>query len=208
MRRWLLAIAFLGLTATLALSQTPGVTVNKQPENLSRRTFDPMKPPSDMPPVQPPELAECDSEFLAVASVGAQAKQTGPTQAMATITQIDVKLNLNIVVWLPTNTTQHITDHEEGHHQISQAFYQNADKVAARIAQQYVGKQFPLSGTDLRGALSKALQTYDDEISNEYLKEITPEPTQLRYDAINDHGRNDVAVNVAMAQALQQIPPK
>jgi hypothetical protein len=45
------------------------------------------------------------------------------------------------------------------------------------------------------------------DITDDYNKAVTPEPTQLRFDAITDHGRNDVTAADAMAQALKQIPP-
>src|SRR5579862_4798838 len=177
MRRWLSATAFLLLGAPVALAQTPGLTINKQPENLVRRTFDPAKPPADMPPVSPPELAECDSDFLSDASVGGQARQTDATHATVTITQI------------------------------TETIYQTADKVAQRAAAPYMGKQVVISGTDLHAALSALLQQMGTEITDNYAKVLNPEATQARYDAINDHGRNDVTAADAMAQALKQVPP-
>ena len=207
MRRWLSATAFLLLGAPLALAQTPGLTINKQPENLVRRTFDPAKPPADMPPVSPPELAECDSDFLSDASVGGQARQTDVTHATVTITQITVTIQLNITIWDPIKATQHVIDHEEGHRQISETIYQTADKVAQRAAAPYMGKQVVISGTDLHAALSALLQQMGTEITDNYAKVLNPEATQARYDAINDHGRNDVTAADAMAQALKQVPP-
>lgn len=206
MRRWLPAIAFSVFTATLALAQTPGLMVAKQPENVTHRTFDPAKPPADMPPFSPGETAECDSDFLSNAAVGGQARQTDATHATVTISQINVTLQLNVTIWLPNNVTQHVTEHEEGHHQISEYFYQNADKLAGRVAMAYMGKQIVISGTDLRGELSKLLQKTGDDITNEYNKELNPEPTQLRFDAITDHGRNDVAAKDAVVQAIKELP--
>jgi hypothetical protein len=44
------------------------------------------------------------------------------------------------------------------------------------------------------------------EITDEYNKELNPGPAQLRYDAITDHGRNEVAVKDAVAAAIKNIP--
>jgi hypothetical protein len=207
MRPWLSAIAFLILSAPLARAQTPGLTITKQPVTVGTRMFDPAKPPADIPPFSPGETAECDSNFLSDANVGGQARQTDATHATVTITQVNVTLQLNIVIWLPNKVTQHVIEHEEGHHQISEYFYQTSDKLAARIAAPYMGKQVVITGTDLRGELSKLLQKMGADITDEYNKEATPEPTQLRFDAITDHGRNDVAAKDAVAQAIKEIPP-
>src|ERR1700687_1200194 len=81
---------------------TPGSTINIQPVNFANRTFDPARPPADMPPLTRGEDAECDSEFLSNASVGGQTRQTDPTHATVTITQIKMTLQLNITIWGPT----------------------------------------------------------------------------------------------------------
>ena len=194
------------LAAPSASAQTPGVTIDKQPETYSTRSFDPAKPPADMPPPTPGEDAECDSNFLSDAAVGGQAKQTDATHAIVTVTQVKVTLNLEIIVWLPNKVTQHVVDHEQGHRQISEYFYQDADKVANKIAASYMGKQMTITGTDLRAQMSKLLEQMSTDITDEYNKEITPEPTQLRFDALTDHSRNEVVAATAIAQALKDVP--
>src|SRR5579872_2933469 len=93
--------AIAGRAAIPASAQTPGVTIDKQAETVSNRSFDPAKPPADMPPPTPGEAAECDSNFLSNAAVGGQAKQTDATHATVTITQVKVTLQLEIIIWLP-----------------------------------------------------------------------------------------------------------
>jgi hypothetical protein len=206
MRKWLSAIAFLILTALSTTAQTPGLTINKQPETLASRSFDPAKPPADIPPFSPGEDAECDSDFLSDANVGGQARQTDATHATVTITQINVTLQLNITIWLPIKVTQHVVEHEQGHRQISEFYYQTADKLAQQIAAPYMGKQVVITGTDLRGALSKLLQQMGADITDQYNKELNVEATQLRFDAITDHSRNEVVASAAVAQALKEVP--
>ena len=87
-------------------------------------------------------------------------------------------MQLEIIVWVPNKVTQHVVDHEQGHRQISEYFYQDADKVANKIAASYMGKQVPIAGSDLRGQMSKLLQQMSTDITDEYNKEVTPEPTQ------------------------------
>jgi len=183
--------------------EAPVPTINKQPVAFTNRTFDPASPPADMPPLAPGENAECDSNFLSNASVRGESRQTDATHATVTITEIKVTLQLNINIWVPTGVTQHVIEHEEGHRQVSEYYYQTADKLAERIAATYMGKQVDISGTDLDAESSKMLQQMAADITDEYKKGLNPGPTQLLYDAITDHGRNEVVVKDAVAHALK-----
>ena len=184
--------------------EAPAPTIDKQPVVFTNLTFDPAAPPADMPPLAMGEHAECDSNFLSKASVDGETRQTA-THATITITRVKVTLQLNITIWVPAGATQHVIEHEEGHRQISEFYYQTADKIAERIAATYIGNQFEITGTDLDAESKKMLQQLAAAITDEYGKELKPEPTQLLYDAITDHGRNDVAVKDAVAHALKNV---
>ena len=187
------------------ISEASVPTINKQPVAFASRTFDPVTPPADMPPLASGETAECDSEFLSNASVRGESRPTDATHATVTITQIKMTLQLNINIWVPAGVTQHVIEHEEGHRQVSEYYYQTADKVAERIAATYMGKQVDIAGTDLGAESNKMLQQMAAEITDEYKKELNPGPTQLLYDSITDHGRNEVVVKDAVAHALRNI---
>ena len=185
--------------------EAPVPIINKQPVVFANRTFDPATPSADMPPLASGENAECDSDFLSNASVGGETRQTDATHATVTITQIKVTLQLNITIWAPTGVTQHVIEHEDGHRQVSEYYYQTADKLAERIAATYMGKQVEITGTDLGAESSKMLQQMATDITDEYNKELNPGPTQLLYDAITDHGRNEVVVKDAVAAAVKNV---
>jgi hypothetical protein len=187
------------------LREAPVPTINKQPVAFANRTFDPATPPTDMPPLAPGENAECDSDFQSNASVRGESRQTDATHATVTITQIKVTLGLHINIWVPTGVTQRVIEHEEGHRQISEYYYQAADKLAERIAATYMGKRVEITGTDLGAESSKMLQQMATDITDEYNKELNPGPTQLLYDAITDHGRNEVVVKDAVAHAIKNV---
>jgi hypothetical protein len=184
-------------------SEAPVPTINKQPVVFASRTFDPAAPPADMPPLHPGESAQCDSDFLSNASVGGKSRRTDATHATLTITQIKVTLQLIITIWVPAGVTQHVIEHEDGHRQISEYYYQTADKLAERIAATYMGKQVETTGADLNAESNMVLQQMAAEITDEYNKELNPGPTQLLYDATTDHGRNEVVVKDAVAHALK-----
>jgi hypothetical protein len=177
-------------------------TIVKQPVNFSNRTFDPQNPPSDMPPMSPGELAVCDSNFLSVANVTGNSQQLDDTHALVTVTQVKVTLQLRITIWVPFDASQHVIEHEQGHREISEYFYGNADKLAQQIASKYIGRQIQVSGANINSAIDKALQQMSSEITQEYDKQLNPEPAQSRYEALTDHGRNEVEAKDAIAQVL------
>lgn len=183
--------------------ETTGPTINKQPAFFTNRTFDPAAPPPEMPPLSPGEYAECDSNFLSSANVGGETRQTDATHGTVTITRINVTLQLNVTIWAPPGATQHVMEHEEGHRQISEFYYQTADQVAWRIAATYMGKQVEITGVNPDAESTRMLEQMAHEITAEYNKELNPEPTQLLYDGITDHGRNEVVVKEAVDHALK-----
>ena len=179
--------------------------INKQPVNFASRTFDPASPPPDMPPLISGENAECVSDFLANANVSGQTRRTDATHATITVTQIKVTLQLNVTIWLPAEVTQYVIEHEEGHRQISEYYYQTADKLADQIAATYMGRQINVTGADQATESSKALQQMATEIADEYGKQLNPEPTQLLYDAITNHGVNEIVAKDAVVHAIRNV---
>ena len=179
------------------------VTVDKQPIAFANRTFDSLSPPSDMPPLSPGDEAECDSNFICNATVRGETQQTDATHAVVTIKQIKVTLQLNVTIWAPGNATAKQLDHEDGHSQISQSYYQAAEKLARQIASERIGNQVEITGTDLNAEANKALQQAAADINAEYNRQLDPGPTQQYYDTMTDHGRNGIIVKDAVAAALR-----
>jgi hypothetical protein len=184
-------------------AESPAPEIHKLPVMFSTRTFDPAAPPSDMPSLNPGENAVCDTNFLSSANVSGTTRQAGAAHAYVTITQIRMTLQLNIAIWVPAGVSEHVMEHENGHRQISEYYYQTADKVAARIAATYLGKQVEINGADLNAESGKALEQMAADITEEYNKELNPGPTQLLYDTITDHSRNEVVVKDAVAAAIR-----
>ena len=208
---FLLEALFIGCACCCVLScnhpakEQPAITINKQPANFARRTFDPAAPPADMPPLTQGENGACDSNFLSSASVAGETRQIDTTHATLTVTHIKMNLQLNITIWVPNTVTEHVTEHEQGHRQISEFYYQAADKLAEQIAKPYLGRQIEIAGTDLQAEANKFLQQTAAAITTEYNEELNPEPTQLLYDSITDHSRNEVVVKDAIAHAIKNV---
>lgn len=183
--------------------ETPAVVVDKQPANFASRRFDPANPPADMPPLAPGEEAQCDSNFLSNVSVGGETRQADATHAWVTIAQIHVTLQLNITIWAPANVTPHVMEHEEGHRQIAEHYYETAGELVRRIASAHTGEKIEVTGTDLGAESTKLFQQVANEIADKYNTELNPKPAQLLYDSITDHGRNEVVVKDAVASAIK-----
>jgi hypothetical protein len=177
--------------------------ITKQPVNFAQRTFDPANPSPDMPPLTSGENAECVADFLSNANVSGQTRRADATHATVIVTQIKMTLQLNVTIWAPPDVTPHVLEHEEGHRQISEYYYQSAEKVAGRVAATYMAKEVEISGADLNAESVQALQKMASEITEEYGRELNTEPTQLLYDSITDHSRNEVVVQDAVAHALK-----
>lgn len=180
-------------------------TIIKQPVAFASHTFDPASPPPEMPPLSPGEVAECDTNFVAQASLRGETRSTDATHAMMTIAHVTVMLQLNINIWVPIGAEPRVIDHEDGHRQISEHYYEMADKIAERVAANYIGKRVELSGTDLNAESNKELQQLASEITEEYNKELNPGPAQLLYDDITDHGRSGAVVKDAVEHALKNV---
>jgi len=183
--------------------EPPAVTINKQSVNFASRTFDPAHPPSDMPPLTEGEYAACDSNFLSNVTVAGQRRQSDATHATISVTHIKMDLQLNLTIWEPSGASERVTEHEEGHRQISEYYYQTADKLAERIATTYVGRQVSIAGTDLQVESNSFLQQTAAAITADYTRQLNPGPTQLLYDSITDHSRNEVVVKDAVAHAIK-----
>lgn len=207
MRWWIIVMFLLVAEVPSVYAEQSQVEIVKMPAQVGTRYFDPKRPPRDRPPLSGPEEAVYAGDFLSNASVGSQAQMTDATHAKATINQIKVTLQLNMTIWLPNNPQKWTVEHEEGHRQISEYYYQNAEVIARRIAESYIGKTFNISGGDLRRALSAAVGKIAEEITNEYNRQMPVETTQERYDRITEHSRKDIPVPDAVAQALKETYP-
>jgi len=179
------------------------VTIDKEPVNFATRTFDPANPPAEMPPMSAGEEAVCDSNFLSSVSVVGQSLETDGARELVTIRQVKVTLRLNITIWVPIDATQHVIDHEQGHREISEYYYQGADKIAERIATAYIGRRQLVSGADLQDESNQWLGQMGNEITDEYNTELNPNPAQQRYDLMTDYSRNQVVAADAVAQVLK-----
>ena len=183
-------------------SNRAAIAIDKRPAAYTSHTFDPNAPPSDMPSLAYGEEAVCDSDFSSHTTVGGLSEKTDATHATVTITTVKMILQLSVNIWVPAGVTQHVVEHENGHRQISEYYYQTADKLADRVASSYVGTKVDITGADLNAEFEKALSQAANDITTEYGKDINLAATQQYYDTITDHGRSESDSKQAMVAAI------
>jgi hypothetical protein len=216
LRKYILLCVLLGImlfaglssrhqTASRAANQAPSLTIDKQPVTFAMHSFDPSAPPAEMAPLAAWEEAECDSNFVSNANVKGRTELADGTHGVVTVSEVKMTLQLTINIWVPQGATEHVIEHEQGHRQIAEHYYQTADQVAEQIAVTYIGKQVSATSADLNMEMNKLLQQMGAEITGAYNQKVNPSLAQNRYDDITDHSRNDVSAAEAVAQALKDI---
>jgi hypothetical protein len=182
----------------------PSLTVDRQPVVFAMHTFYPSTPPADMPPLAAWEQAECESNLESDANVKGRTETIDATHGVVIVTGVRVTLRLIINLWVPQGSTGHVIEHEQGHREIAEHYYQTAEKVAEEVASRYLGKQISTNGTDLNGEAQKVLLQTGAEIIGEFHKKFKPDLAQNRYDDLTDHGRYEIGAEDAVAQVLRE----
>jgi hypothetical protein len=181
-----------------------GVNVTAQPAKVTTRTFDPRHPPRGMPPLRGSEAAVTESKYACQVQIGVEVTQSGDEKPQMKITDVTAELRLEVVIWLPTNASAKIRAHENAHREIAEMFYKNAEPIAAKVAQKYIGKQLKIDSVD-QNHTRPVIQRAANEFCGEYLgeTEVRSEKVQKRFDEITDHGRNRVEEKEGIKRAMR-----
>src|SRR5688572_18886112 len=175
-----------GLPRGIATGATPApaaerladqeVKVDVAPPEVRTRTFDPKRPPSDMPPLKPGEAAVTQSNFSAQALIGALVvdQSTANTQCTATVRVNSVSLTakLEITIWLPQGGATKLTAHEDGHRKIDEQFYAGAEKVARELSDKMLTREFTGTAAACDEAVQSAIQKAGNELCGQYMDAV------------------------------------
>jgi hypothetical protein len=203
----LLACIILGVACLAARGQD--VSVTKEPVAIDRKTFDPAKPPKDMPPLHPGEAAVTQSVFGVATQLTYQPVRQptngGRATAAITIQKITIKVNLQVNIFLPARVPADLRTHEETHRRISETFYVDAAEKARKVAETYVGRTFTGEGKDAAAAEKAIAERVMNEISSGYMQDVRVPATRVNalFDEITDHGRKRIVADEAMKQAME-----
>jgi hypothetical protein len=187
------------------------VTVEHVAAAISTHTYNPAKPPRQMPATQPDEAGVTVSDFSCITHVSGQITDQAQVADDATVTvkmaAIHITLKLKIAEWMDELAPQKIWAHENGHRDIALHFYRHADVVAVSIARTWIGKTVTASGPDAKSAAKEAVTQAAQKITDDYMIQVRDqsELVQEAYDRITAHGTNDVDEYDAIQQALAEV---
>ncbi len=205
MRRLLFFVLFLliGLFAMARAAGELAVTVKKHPAKINRHTFDPKRPPAALPKLAPTESGVCQFEFTCNAGMSVFVEQTGPNAVEVEVDSVDVILDLPIDLWVMTNAPKQLVAHEEGHRQICEDYYRDADEIARGLAKKMIGRKASATGRSKQEAQEKAQTKLLTEFNTAYMTAVRVRcrAAQDIYDEITGHGLQPIAEADAIAQA-------
>lgn len=205
----LLGTPFLCPASTAFAASVEAVTVTKEPPKVQTRTFDHTNPGPEVP-IKGREAATTHCSYDYVVDIGLQSISSRRNEDIYAhtfkITRLAVRLNLPITFWLPDTVNQRLREHEDGHRQIYEEIYSNAEKTAARQAQEILSETFIGQGKTLEDAQNDAKTKIAIELNRRYGNEILAYArmvTQL-YDNATKSGKNRTPVFLAIRESFLQ----
>ena len=213
---WLLFV--FGALLWPSAASARGVTVEQAPVVVVRKTFDRRNPPPDMPPLG--RRADALTHFKFGCSTNATYEVTsrrrdtsrrrggtGGCTATARINDVDIRLELEITIWVPRGARRKLVDHEEGHRVIGERVYQTAERVAREEGTKLIGRSVTGKGADCAAAADAAVKDANHGFCAAYLERTSGWSSRVGdlYDEITDHGRrDDPPVDEAIAMAFRR----
>jgi hypothetical protein len=196
----------------MSASALAEVSVRKSPPAIQYKTFDPAKPPAELPHLAPPEVAVtvCGFGFSAQPTYEVVSRQRGADgnwTAVVAINGVAIYVRLSVVVWTPKGVSNKVKAHEEGHRKLDEMMYKKLAENAARAAGAAMdGQRFSGLGPTAEKAVANAIQAMFQQAGHDYLARTAAvnEEINVDYDAITQHGTNDVPESEAMTRAVTQ----
>lgn len=210
-RRGIMALVVAGglgaSTANGKQGSAPELKVIVKPARIERRTFDPEKPPAEMPRLQAPEAAVCQNQFRCDVECQTESVRKLFKLKPATITSVAITVGLDVTIWLPIGAPAKLSDHEEAHREICERVYQHADASARQLGGRLLGYELQNSVKD-ETAVRVEIDQLQAAMMAAYMNEIGGSCARIQkyFDSITKHGTNKLKESEAIAQALAQEP--
>ncbi len=195
-------------TTTLSSCSTPPVVIEKAAPEIKTQIFDKgLRPPE----ASPPEHNDCANTHWHYGIMPAISYDTklrervsDGEEVVIKITKINIKLNLEVTMWLPEKASEDVIAHERGHAAICLDAYKSAETYAKAAADAFIGKEIRARGSDYETTLKRALTDVKQEIVRNYNEEtvVRANFTAGLYDKITvtDHAAAKVDQKVADAE--------
>ena len=206
--------AWIGSILLFTAAAGAEVTITRAPAVVEHKTFNPANRPADMPPLRGSEAAVTQSSFECQVEVNyevvARKPADGRCAASIKLQGVHMTLRMKIVVWLPEHAPEKLKAHEEGHRQIDQSVYHDADRAARQIAQAMDGQTITEEGPTCAAAEKQATDTAAGKLCRLYIDRVGKRAARISdfYDQITAHGtrakpEEDEAIRQAFARDAQ-----
>ena len=207
-RRALLAWA--GGAAAAAVLRLPAgaqrapVRVTHEEPVIERREFDPRRPPSDMPPLTPPESGVCRATFELDAGVAYSAEPLSRNTARIYVDELDIVTRVRFEIFTVAGGPEKLRAHEEGHRAIGEHYYKDAAIIAEGIGRRLIGATFEGRGADQESAQRDAFAKVVADIERAYMARVRSPSAAAneRFDEITRHGLDPIDEREAVALAI------
>jgi hypothetical protein len=149
-------------------------------------------------------LGFCSTRFAATVLMEVNYPRFGYETAGGVVTAVRATLGAEIQIWSTEGEEARVLPHEEAHRAISEHYYRAAEAVAQEIGRRFIGRKVALQGANIRDAMADGLRPLQEEFLNKYAQQVEDRCgfAQNRFDEITDHGRLDIANEVAMRRAI------
>jgi hypothetical protein len=196
-----------------AMTARADVSVRVALPGVHYRTFDPAKPPAEMPPLASREgaVTACSFGFSAEPHYDVITRWRGADgnwTATIAVTGVSVYVRLTVIVWTPKGVSAKLKAHEEGHRTLDEMMYKKLAEPAARAAgAEMDGYQFTGQGTTAAKAEADALRTMFKQAGHDYLAQCSDLNDQVNaaYDTLTRHGTSPISEADAIKQAVEQF---
>lgn len=170
------------------------VTITRKPPVVEHKTFDPAHRPTDMPPLSGNEAAVTQSMFECQVAVDYQIVSRKPADGgWVTAIKLDgvrMTLTMKVVIWLPEHAPAQLKAHEEGHREIDERAYGDADRTARQIGQAMDGQTITGEGATSQASEKQATDSAAAMLCRSYIERVAKRAARIgdRYDQITAHG--------------------
>lgn len=181
---------------------------------IERRTFDPKRPPAEMPPLAPGEAAVTAADFAVTVEMScrpaSENRSGGRFVARLRVESVSLTTSVRITIWLPHGAPRALVEHEEGHRVTNERFYAEAERICRDAAAPVIGQVLTGEGASPTEARREAIRVAAAELSRRCASDMHAPSAEVNriYDRITDHGRNSVPVDEAIRRAMDEYRAK
>jgi hypothetical protein len=193
---WLLS----SLSPVPTSAPADGISVRNDAPIVDRVMFNRTHPPDNMPKLKPGEaaLTQCDYECRAAVryEILKRVKTADHWHAVVRIQHVDLQTRLTDTIFLPMMAPVLLRAHEEGHREMNERIYREADAVARTATADILSHTWEADGADPDAAAKAASDAAVQHACRVYLDATADRASRLGdiYDRLTDHGRNQLYV--------------